>query len=581
MPYSLPPRREIDFLLFDWLRADALVDRDMADGMLDLSERLAAEHFLPHYKQADVEEPMLDADGQVRLCPSVRDALRRYAELGLLSAGFPASLGGFGFPFLLCSASFTYFAAANIATSAYPMLTVANARLIAAHGTPRQIEHFAHPQIAGRWFGTMCLSEPQAGSNLADIRTRAIPDGTDELGERFRIAGNKMWISGGDQDASENIVHLVLAKIPSEDGRLEGGTAGISLFIVPKLLPDGTRNDIRVAGLNHKMGYRGTANCLLNFGEADGAIGWLVGKSGDGLRQMFLMMNEARINVGLGAAALAYRSYRLSSRYARERIQGRPAGHKGGASMPIIEHADVRRMLLAQRAYAEGALALSFYCAKLCDQTDDPEKASLLGLLIPVAKTWPSEYGLAANDIAIQIHGGYGYTRDFHVEQLWRDNRLNPIHEGTTGIQAADLIDRKILRDGRGLAALETAFASTMARARRDPALAGYADALADGWQRIAQCITVLRDGPPDRTCDNGVTFLSAFGHLVVAWIWLEQAVAALSLRPEDPEGEALRDGKLLVCRYFFDVELPKITAWTDLVAARNDVAATAPVHLL
>jgi alkylation response protein AidB-like acyl-CoA dehydrogenase len=581
VPYSLPPRREIDFLLFDWLGADALVDRDLADGMLDLSERLAAEHFLPHYKQADVEEPVLDADGQVRLCPAVGDALRRYADLGLFSAGFSEALGGFGFPFLLCSASFTYFAAANIATSAYSMLTVANARLIAAHGTPRQIEHFARPQIAGRWFGTMCLSEPQAGSNLADIRTRAVREGADELGERYRIVGNKMWISGGDQDASENIVHLVLAKIPDEDGRLADGTAGISLFIVPKLLPDGARNDIRVAGLNHKMGYRGTANCLLNFGEAEGAIGWLVGKPGDGLRQMFLMMNEARINVGLGAAALACRSYRLSSRYAHERVQGRPAGRGQGASVPIVEHADVRRMLLAQRAYAEGALALSFYCAKLCDEEADPARASLLGLLIPVAKTWPSEYGLAANDIAIQIHGGYGYTRDFHVEQLWRDNRLNPIHEGTTGIQAADLIDRKILRDGRGLAVLEAELAATMDRARCHPALAGCADGLADAWRRIARCIAALRDGAPDRTCDNAVPFLSAFGHLVVGWIWLDQAAAAAAIPPSGPDSDALRDGKLLVCRYFFDAELPKITAWADLVTARNDVAATAPVHLL
>ena len=581
MPYSLPPRREIDFLLFDWLGADTLVDRGLADSLLNLSERLAAESFLPHYQQADVEEPTLDAEGQVRLCPAVRDALHRYAELGLFSVGFPDALGGSGFPFLLGAASFTYFAAANIATSAYPMLTVANARLIVAYGTPKQIEHFACPQIAGRWFGTMCLSEPQAGSNLADIRTRAIADGSDELGERFRITGNKMWISGGDQDASENIVHLVLAKIPGEDGRLKEGTAGISLFIVPKLLPDSTRNDVRVAGLNHKMGYRGTANCLLNFGEADGAVGWLVGKPGEGLRQMFAMMNEARINVGLGAAALAGRSYRLSSRYAHERLQGRLAGRRHGPSVPIVEHADVRRMLLTQRAYAEGALALSFYCAKLYDESADPARENLLALIIPVAKTWPSEYGLAANDIAIQIHGGYGYTRDFHVEQLWRDNRLNPIHEGTTGIQATDLIDRKILRDGRGLAVLMADMASTIDQASRQPALAGCASKLEDAWQRIAGCIAALRDAAPERTCDNAVPFLSAFGHMIVGWLWLDQAVAAAALEPLGADREALRDGKLLVCRYFFDTELPKIAAWADLVTARNDVAATAPVHLL
>jgi alkylation response protein AidB-like acyl-CoA dehydrogenase len=206
-------------------------------------------------------------------------------------------------------------------------------------------------------------------------------------------------------------VHLVLAKIPNPDGSMPTGTAGLSLFIVPKILPDGSYNDVAVAGLNHKMGYRGTANCLLNFGEADGAIGWIVGEPEQGLRQMFLMMNEARISVGLGAAALGYRSHRLSVDYARERLQGRPIGQRGGAPVPIIEHPDVKRMLLQQKSYVEGALALCLYCARLVDEEADPQAVALLGLLTPVAKTWPSEYGLAANDIAIQIHGGYGYTR--------------------------------------------------------------------------------------------------------------------------------------------------------------------------
>lgn len=581
MPFSLPPRRHIDFLLFDWLKADATVDRDLANGLLDLSERVAGEQFLPHYKQADIEEPVLDADGQVRVCPAVRLALLRYAEVGLFSAGFSEDLGGLEFPFLLCAASFTYFAAANIATSAYPMLTAANARLIATHGNSKQIEQFALPQIQGRWFGTMCLSEPQAGSNLADIRTRAVADGADELGQRYRITGNKMWISGGDQDVSENIVHLVLAKIPGEDGTLLDGTAGISLFIVPKLLPDGMRNDVTVAGLNHKMGYRGTANCLLNFGEENGATGWLVGEPGNGLRQMFLMMNEARINVGLGAAALAYRGYRLSSRYARERTQGRLPGRQSGDPVSIIEHPDVRRMLLTQRAYAEGALALSFYCAKLVDEDANADKAMLLGLLIPVAKTWPSEFGLIANDIAIQIHGGYGYTRDFHVEQLWRDNRLNPIHEGTTGIQAIDLVGRKILRDGRGFALLGEAIAATSHLARARPALAGFADALDHAWIRISRTVDVLRDAGVERAGENATPFLWAFGHMVVAWIWLEQALAALALDAGEQELEDLRDGKLLTCRYFFEAELPKIHIWTDFVASRNDLAENAPLHLL
>src|SRR5277367_6074097 len=286
--------------------------------------------------------------------------------------------------------------------------------------------------------------------------TRAVQDGDDVLGPRYRLTGNKMWISSGDHDITDNIIHLVLAKIPGDDGKLPPGTGGITLFIVPKLLPDGTRNDVRVAGLNHKMGYRGIPNCLLNFGEAGGAVGWRLGAAGQGLAIMFHMMNEARIFVGLGAAALAARGYRQSLDYARERLQGRPASAKDPAQpqRPIIEHADVKRMLLAQKAFSEGALSLILYCAMLMDrskiQKDEAERASLesyIGLLTPVAKSWPAEFGLAANDFAIQIHGGYGYTRDFDVEQVYRDNRLNPIHEGTHGIQAIDLLGRKILRD--------------------------------------------------------------------------------------------------------------------------------------
>lgn len=571
----LIPRAELDFLLHDWLDAGAPPSpagdgRETIDALLDLAERLAGEQFLPHFKEADRREPWLDADG-VHLLPAIGEALRHYAAAGLFSAGFAPELGGLGLPALACAAASAQFAAASLATAAYPMLTAANARLIARFGTAAQIDAFARPQIEGRWFGTMCLSEPQAGSSLADIRTRAEPDGEDALGRRFRLSGNKMWISGGDQDVSENIVHLVLAKIPGTDGRLVPGTRGISLFIVPKSLPDGTRNDIAVAGLNHKMGYRGTSNCLLNFGERGGAAGWLIGEPGDGLGQMFQMMNEARIQVGLGAAAAGYRGYRHALAYARERAQGRPVGVRDGAPVPLIAHPDVRRMLLAQKAYAEGALALCLYCARLVDEEEkDGEAAALLGLLTPVAKSWPSEYGLAANDIAIQIHGGYGYARDFDVEQLYRDNRLNPIHEGTTGIQAIDLLGRKILRDdGAGLAVLRGRIARCRERASANAALAGHAATLGHVWDRIAATIATLRTVDPARAFDNATLFLRAFGHGVLAWLWLDMAMAA---------GEsALAKGKLGACRYFFEQEVPLIDAWLDIVGSLTDTAVTMP----
>ncbi|WNO53750.1 acyl-CoA dehydrogenase [Stakelama saccharophila] len=580
MTAQLIRRDDIDFLLHDWLRADKLVDRDTIDAILDLSEKLASEAFLTHYKRSDVEEPAFE-DGEVRICPAIGDALAQYAELGLFSAGFPEEQGGLGLPYLVCMASFAYFAAANVATAAYPMLTVANARLIAAFGTEAQIDTFARPEIDGRWFGTMCLSEPQAGSSLADVRTRAVLDGRDALGERYRLTGNKMWISGGDHDASENIVHLVLAKVPREDGTLPEGTAGISLFIVPKIFPDGARNDVTVAGINHKMGYRGTTNCLLNFGENGGALGWIVGKPGDGLRQMFQMMNEARIGVGTGAAAMGYRSYLLSATYARERLQGRPAGRRSGNAVAIIEHPDVRRMLLQQKCYVEGALALCLYCARLVDTAEDcAEDAALLGLLTPVAKTWSSEHGLAANDIAIQIHGGYGYTRDFDVEQLWRDNRLNPIHEGTTGIQAIDLVGRKILRDGAGLLVLEVKILETAEMARDIPGLAEFANTLSATWRTATETIQVLRRREANAALDNATPFLRAFGHVVTAWLWLDQVVAAYTLRRTAPANTKLAKGKHHACRFFFEWELPRVGPMLTFIASKGDVAATAPAGI-
>lgn len=563
-------RRDLDFLLHDWLKAETLADRETVDAILDLSEKLAEDAFLSHYKLSDVAEPCLE-DGQVRICPAIGEALAQYAELGLFSAGFPEAQGGLGLPYLVSAASFAFFAAANVATAAYPMLTVANARLIATFGSASQFEAFARPQIEGRWFGTMCLSEPQAGSSLADIRTRAVPHG-----ELYRLTGNKMWISGGDQDVSENIVHLVLAKVPNPDGTLPEGTAGISLFIVPKILPDGSRNDVSVAGLNHKMGYRGTANCLLNFGEGEGAIGWIVGEPGQGLRQMFQMMNEARIGVGIGAAALGYRSHMLSVRYARERLQGRPVGQRSGPPVAIIEHPDVRRMLLQQKVYVEGALALCLYCARLVDRAEESvEDAALLGLLTPVAKTWPAEHGLAANDIAIQIHGGYGYTRDFDVEQLWRDNRLNPIHEGTTGIQAIDLVGRKILNDGAGLPVLALRIAQTVKAAAEIPALALCAEALSAGLRSVTATIEALRAHDGNAAFANATPFLQGFGHVVLAWLWLDQAIAAHGLAPGD-----LRDGKLHACRFYFETELPKAAALLGFAGSGSDVASGAPERI-
>ncbi|CAG9164345.1 acyl-CoA dehydrogenase [Cupriavidus pampae] len=597
-------RRDLNFILYEWLGVEALTrvpryadhSRETFDAALDTCERIATELFAPHNKKSDQHEPEFDGDA-VRMIPEVGTALRAFCEAGLMAAGQDYEYGGMQLPVVLEKAAFAYFKAANVGTSSYPFLTIGNANLLLAHGTPAQIDTFVRPELAGRYFGTMCLSEPQAGSSLSDITTRAEPDGDSPLGARYRLRGNKMWISAGEHELSENIVHLVLAKIPGPDGKLIPGVKGISLFIVPKYLvnADGTRgehNDVALAGLNHKMGYRGTTNCLLNFGEGTkyrpegqgGAIGYLVGEPHKGLACMFHMMNEARIGVGLGAVALGYTGYLHALDYARNRPQGRPVGAGGkDPSTPqvkLVEHADVRRMLLAQKSYVEGGLALNLYCARLVDEERASQAAGedarslslLLDILTPIAKSWPSQWCLEANSLAIQVHGGYGYTREYNVEQFYRDNRLNPIHEGTHGIQGLDLLGRKVvMQDGAAFRLLGERVRDTIARAAAtgDDTLGAQAQALGAAAQRLAAVTTTLWSaGSPEVTLANASVYLEAFGHVVMAWMWLEQAlVAHAALAGAGSDADFYR-GKLAAATYFYRFELPGTGPQFDLLAS-------------
>jgi butyryl-CoA dehydrogenase len=431
-----------------------------------------------------------------------------------------------------------------------------------------------------------------------------VPDGdgfeADPLGARYRLTGNKMWISAGEHELNENIIHLVLAKIPGPDGKLVTGTRGISLFIVPKKMVNaageltGERNDVALAGLNHKLGWRGTVNTLLNFGEGKypvaghaGAVGYLVGKPGEGLRCMFHMMNEARIGVGIAATMLGLAGYYASLDYAKNRPQGRALAAGGkDASQPqvrIIEHADIKRMLLAQKSYGEGALALELYCARLVDEqhTASAEAADearlLLEVLTPIAKSWPSEWCLEANSLAIQIHGGYGYTRDFPVEQYWRDNRLNMIHEGTHGIQAMDLLGRKVLMEnGRGMQLLGARMMATVQRANQVAELTPHAQALAKALRDVSVATQAAwSTGNPSDALANAVPYMQAFGHTVLAWIWLEVALAACTVETASASPENV--GRLRAARYFYHYELPKIGAWLQVVAQRDPTCASMP----
>ncbi len=588
MPSKIVSRRDLEFMLYEWLDVEALTareryadhSRETFNATLDMAERMAEDLYVPHCKKNDQQEPHFDGQ-TVHIIPEVKTALDAFCEAGLIAAGQDYELGGMQLPSMVEKATSSYFTGGNVGTSSYTFLTIGNANTLLAHGSPEQIDTFVKPMMAGRFFGTMCLSEPQAGSSLSDITTRAEPTGDGS----YRLKGNKMWISAGEHELSENIVHLVLAKIPGPDGKLIPGVKGISLFIVPKKLvnPDGSvgeRNDVVLAGLNHKMGHRGTTNCLLNFGEGKfkplgkaGAIGYLVGEPHKGLGYMFHMMNEARIGVGLSAVMLGYTGYLHALDYARERPQGRhpQAKDPAQAQVAIIEHTDVKRMLLAQKAYVEGGLGLIMYCSRLVDEertaaTEEARRAAtqLLDILTPIAKSWPSQWCLEANSLAIQVHGGYGYTREYNVEQFYRDNRLNAIHEGTHGIQGLDLLGRKVMmHDGALFKALGAQVQKTIAKASEIAEFQPYAAALGKALQDIAAVTQKLYGaGDLNKTLANASAYLEVFGHAVVAWIWLEQAIVA-----HGKEGDFYR-GKLQACRYFFQWELPRIKPQLDLLAS-------------
>jgi butyryl-CoA dehydrogenase len=578
-------RRDLEFLLFEWLDTEALFERprfaehsrDVAEDLLGLAERIATDHFAPHNRAADLTEPRFDGE-RVELIPEVEPALKAFADAGFLAAPLSEEAGGLQLPSSVFGACMAWFHAANVGTAGYALLTLANANLLTVHGTPELVERFVEPMTTGRFFGTMALSEPEAGSNLADITTRAEPqpDGT------YRLFGRKMWISGGDHEMGENIVHLVLARTPGAPI----GTKGISLFLVPKRLvaEDGSvgeRNDVALAGINHKMGFRGTVNTAPVFGGGafspggrPGAVGHLVGTEHRGLPAMFTMMNEARIGVGLGATALGYTGYLKSLAYARERLQGRPVGASPESpQVPLVEHPDVRRMLLAQKSYVEGALALNLYCSRLVDDiasVDDATRAAeaekVLGVLTPIAKSWPSQWCLAANDLAIQVLGGAGYTRDHDVEQHYRDNRLNPIHEGTHGIQGLDLLGRKVLMDaGAGLALLVGRMHETARRAAGTEVPDGvvYAEQLTAAADRLVEVTRAVAGRGDQRSMlADATAYLEATGHLVVAWLWLEQWLVA------DGKESTFYEGKRAATRYFFTRELPKVGPMLDLLAA-------------
>ncbi|MEZ0149102.1 MAG: acyl-CoA dehydrogenase [Candidatus Reddybacter sp.] len=583
--------RDVEFLLYEFLDTEKLLERprysehsrEIFDASLRTAKTIAEKYFANHLVEGDENEPTL-VDGVVKMIPETKVAWDEFANAGFLAAHQDYEEGGMQMPEVVFRMVMAYVNAANIGTAAYPFVATGSANLIRAFGSKEQKAKFLTLIMDGRSNGTMCLTEPGQGSALGDITTMAEPadDGT------YRIFGQKMFISCADHDIAGNVIHMVLAKIKGAPP----GVKGISLFIVPKFLvnDDGTpgeRNDVVVAGLNHKMGYRNTTNAALNFGEKDGAIGYLVGEANKGLGYMFQMMNEARIGVALGAAAIAYQGFNHSLDYARQRPQGRLASCKDQQSpqVMLVEHADVRRLLLAQKSYAEGSLAMCLFGSSLFEnQNSAPTEelrtrnAQLLDLLTPIIKSWPSKYGCISNDMAIQILGGAGYTREYPVEQLYRDQRLNPIHEGAEAIHGLDLLGRKLnLYGGAGYKFFKEDIATDIVSAKDLALIKSLAEQLEKAVALLEQTTRSLQQqmaSDIDRGLANATVYLDMFGRVVGAWIWLKQGLVAAQALNENPHesDEHFYRGKLQAASFYIEWELPAVEQYAELLEAGNGV---------
>lgn len=579
--------RDVEFILYEVLDAPLLCalphfadhGRETFDMFLQGARRLARDELFPAYKAMD-EQPPVFADGTIRVHPRMRALYPRLLELGLVNATRPSAVDGQQLPLAVASMAHAYLMAGNLSAYGYVGLTSGAAHLIEAFGDATTQRLFMDRMYRGEWTGTMALTEPQAGSSLADVQTTAAPagDGT------YRIRGAKIFISAGDHDLTDNIVHLVLARIAGAPA----GVRGISLFAVPKRRPaaDGglVDNDVHTAGAIHKIGWRGLPSLVMSFGERDDCRGWLVGEPHRGLAHMFQMMNESRIMVGLNGVATASVAYHQALAYARDRAQGRPPSAKDPATpqVPLIHHADIRRMLLRQKAIVEGGLSLLAHAAwygDLAEHATAPElrerAGRLLDLLTPVAKTFPAEYGFEATALALQIHGGYGYSSEYLPEAWLRDQKLNSIHEGTSGIQAMDLLGRKVIGDGgAGLRAFGEELRVAMRRARDAGVEPQWCDQLERAMAQVVEVAgTLATAGDPELMLRHASDFMQLFSIVCVAWQWLLQAAAAHEGLERDGRGpsDSFYRGKLQAAKYWFRTELPRVERLAALCRDNED----------
>jgi alkylation response protein AidB-like acyl-CoA dehydrogenase len=577
MPTPFFSSRDLSFHLYEVLQADQLTrfahfqdhDRTSFDMVLDAAAQIGENILRPLLTVMDREEPQL-VDGKIRIHPAMQAIIKRFGDDGWINAPFRYDEGGQQLPATVMNAATFIFGAANYSSSVFPFLTTGAANLLRSFGSRELIERFTPNMYAGRWQGTMALTEPDAGSSLSDIITSAEP--VDAEAGVYKIQGQKIYISAGDHDACENVVHLMLAKI--KGGPL--GAKGISLFVVPQKHPTDTGelldNDVLTAGVYHKMGYKGAPIAHLMVGSNDGTVGYLLGEPNQGLRYMFQMMNEARVGVGMNAVSIGTAAYYASLAYARERPQGRPIAEKDPTKpqIPIIRHADVKRMLLFQKSVLEGSLGLLLYCSQLSDtahaaEGDEAQRAALLlDLLTPVAKSYPSEMGCLTTSAAVQILGGAGYTTDFPVEQFYREARIHPIHEGTTAIHGLDLLGRKVtMQGGRAVQYWVEEVQKTLTDAAQHPELKPLVDELGKTLGQldsVTRHLLGLLPSDTEAALSDATLYLELFGIITIAWQWLRQAtVAQLALsKAVSDEDQNFYQGKLMTARYFFEYELVK-----------------------
>ncbi len=577
-------RRNIDFTLFEVLEIEELTHYDFFNAhdkatfgmVLDAITDIAEKIMKPAFVDSDRHQPEL-IEGVVKVHQGVHDFYKAFSETGLLSAPFPFEYNGQQLPKVVNAAAEFIAGGAHNSFIMYSDLTKGAANLIVKFGTEEQKQEFALKMLSGEWTGTMCLTETQAGSSLSDVATMAspLPNGS------YKIKGQKIFISAGDHDVTDNIVHLVLARI--EDA--PPGTKGISLFIVPKKRLDTegghlVSNDVSSIGIYHKMGQKATPAMHLGFGEKDDCIGYLLGEQNRGLPHMFLMMNGARLGVGLGGIHIASAAYYASLQYANERPQGRRLNKKGALGEPttIIHHPDVRRMLLFQKAIVEGGFCLILQCFKYLDLERVEETPSvkqhyndLLELLTPVAKTFGAEMGMVATNQGVQVLGGYGYTEDFELEQLARDVRIMSLYEGTTGIQAQAVLGRQIPRQGgKAIDLWINEVKKDIEAAHAFDALTSYANVLENNvndWKKTTQhLLSVAGKGDLEVFLSDATLYIELFGILNIAWMWLKQAaVAQKALIKKVPTGEEQQfyASKIHTMRFYFHYELPKVKSLT------------------